>query len=147
MRHAAHAHGTVIQLENSAWSALRRAAGTFVRPSTTSTSGWVHFPVTAPVVANDVRLALGTVWVRFNMGSRASIDAIEVYDGASRIMADTTHRTTTGESQNVRLAVADRPPFFTGLLVSFLVNFNGAGPDAWIQFIAAGGDFFDGIPL
>lgn len=141
LREAAWTHGTSIQLESRSWSALRQGFFTTVRPSNESTSGWVHFAIPTPVIVNDVRLRAQSALIRFTTGPQASIGAFHVYDGEKKIWEHngTNYR---GNLQVIREIIPGTPEVLWGTGISLLINFQGTGPDAWIQLISAGIDFY-----
>ncbi len=141
IKHASWIHGTVVELENSSWSAFRQGFYTTVRPSNETTSGWVHFPIPTPVIVDGTRLKAQSAMVRFSTGSQASIGAVHVYDGEKKI-ADHNGRNYRGIHQFIRETVPGVPEVRWGTGISILVNFNGSGPDAFIQLISAGIDFY-----
>jgi hypothetical protein len=141
IKHAAWIHGTAVVLEESSWSALRQSFFTVVRPSKEATSGWVYFPVPTPVIVDGTRLRAESAMVRFSTGLQASIGAVHIYDGEKKIGE---HNATNyqGTLQFIREAVPDQPLILCGTGISILVNFNGSGPEAYIQLIGAGIDFY-----
>ena len=143
LKHAAWIHGTAIEFENQSWStlALRQGFFTTVRPSNEATSAWVHFAIPTPVIVNDVRLKAQSALVRFATGPQASIGAVHVYDGEKKIYE---HNGTNykGPLQLIREVIPSQPLVDWGTGISILVNFNGGGPDAWVQFVSAGIDFW-----
>ena len=141
LKHAAWIHGTAVELENQSWPALRQGFYTTVRPSNESTSGWVHFPIPTPVIVNGVRLKAQSAMIRFTTGAQASIGAVHVYDGEKKIL-DHNGTNYRGSLQFVREVIPGTPEVLWGTGISILVNFNGSGPDAYIQLIGAGIDFY-----
>lgn len=138
---ASWTNGVAVALENSSWSALRQGFGTTVRPSNESTSGWVHFAIPTPVILSNVRVKAGQALVRFSTGPQASIGAFHVYDGERKIAEQNgLHLTGTLQVASQQLG---RPEVLWGTGISVLLSFTGTGPDAWVQLIAAGIDFFD----
>ena len=142
LKHAAWIHGTSVQFENKSWEvrSLRQGFFTTVVPSNEATSGWVHFAIPTPVIVNDVRLKAQSALIRFTTGPQASIGAFHVFDGETRIFQ---HNETNykGNLQVVREVIPGTPEVKWGTGISLLVNFNGTGPDAWVQLITAGIDF------
>ena len=141
IKHAAWIHGTSVLLENSSWSALRQGFYTTVRPSNETTSGWVNFAIPTPVIVDGRRLNADSALVRFSTGAQASIGAFHVYDGEKKIL-DHNGTNYRGQLQLVKEAIPNRPEVLWGTGISIRVDFNGTGPDAYIQLISAGIDFF-----
>ena len=138
---ASWTNGVDVALEANNLSALRQGFGTTLRPSPGNTSGWVHFAIPTPVILNNVRVKAGQALVRFTTGPQGSIGAFHVYDGETKI-AQENGLDLTGTLQ-VATQQLGRPEVLWGTGISLLVNFSGTGPDAWVQVIAAGIDFFD----
>jgi len=143
LRHAAWLHGTGVQFENQSWAvrSLRQGPYTTVTPSNESTSGWVHFPIPTPVIVDGVRLKVQSAMIRFSTGPQASIGAIHVWDGEDRIY-ERNGVAYRGDRQFVRETLNNRPEVKWGTVICVLVNFNGRGPDAWVQLISGGIDFY-----
>jgi hypothetical protein len=137
---ASWTNGVDVALETNSWSALRQGFGTIVRPSPGNTSGWVHFAIPTPVILSNVRVKAGQALVRFTTGPQGSIGAFHVYDGEKNI-AQQNGLNLTGTLQFATQQLG-RPEVLWGTGISLLVNFNGTGPGAWVQLIAAGIDFF-----
>lgn len=142
LKHAAWIHGTSIEFENSSWAALALRQGFFttVRPSN-DTSGWLHFAIPTPVIVNDVRLKAQSAMLRFSTGPKASIAAVHVYDGETKIY-ENNNANYKGQLQFTRDVLNNQPEVKWGTGISILVNFSGRDSDAWIQLISAGIDFF-----
>jgi len=141
LKHAAWIHGTSVLLESGSWSALRQGFFTTVRPSNESTSGWVHFAIPTPVIVDGQRLKAQSAMIRFSTGSQASIGAFHVYDGEKKIL-DHNGTNYRGQLQFVREVIPGTPQVLWGTGISIRVDFNGNGPDAFIQLISGGIDFY-----
>jgi hypothetical protein len=143
LKHAAWIHGTSVQFENQSWAvrALRQGAFTTVTPSNEATSGWVHFAIPTPVIVNDVRLKAQSALIRFSTGPQASVGAVHVWDGETNIY-ERNGVNYKGNLQFIREVIPNQPEVKWGINISILLNFNGRGPDAWVQLISAGIDFF-----
>ncbi len=79
--------------------------------------------------------------IRFSTGAQASIGAIHTWDGEENIL----YKNGTnyhGSLQFVREVIPGSPEVLWGTGISILVNFNETGPDAYIQLISAGIDFY-----
>jgi hypothetical protein len=138
---ASWTNGVDVALENSSWSALRQGFGTTVRPSNVDTSGWVHFAIPTPVILSNVRVTAGQALVRFSTGPQAKIGAFHVFDGEVNISEQ--NGLSLGGTLQVATQQLKRPSILFGTGISVLLNFTGTGPDAWVQLIGAGIDFFD----
>jgi hypothetical protein len=141
LKHAAWIHGTSVELESKSWSALRQGFYTTLRPSNETTSAWVHFAIPTPVIVNGVRLKAQSAMIRFTTGPQASIGAVHVYDGERKI-AEHNGTNYRGALQFIREGIPNTPEVLWGTGISILVNCNGNGPDAYIQLISAGIDFY-----
>ena len=142
LKYASWIHGTAVQFENESWAvrALRQGFYTTVTPSNEATSGWVHFAIPTPVIVNNVRLKAQSAMIRFTTGPQASIGAVHVWDGETRIF---NHDGVNykGNLQFVREVIPGTPEVKWGTNISILLNFNGRGADAWVELISAGIDF------
>jgi hypothetical protein len=143
IKHAAWTHGTSVQFENHSWAlrSLRQGFYTTVTPSNDVTSGWVHFAIPTPVIVNGVRLKAESAMIRFTTGPQASIGAIHVWDGETKLY-ERNGTNYKGKNQFVREVISNRPEVKWGTGISVLVNFNGTGADAYVQLISAGIDFY-----
>ena len=139
VKQAAWIHGCSVQLEDVSWAALRQEGGTYVRPSSTTTTGWVHFPIPTPSIADGFRLKAVSSFVRFSTGPRASIVSYHVNDGEKSILSQDV--SYSGGLQTVQVDVSGSPSISWGTSISLQVKFDGNGPDAWIQLVSAGIDF------
>ena len=143
LKHAAWIHGTAVQFENQSWAvrALRQGFYTTVTPSNEATSGWVHFAIPTPVIVNNVRLKAQSAMIRFTTGPKASIGAVHVWDGETRIFNHdgVNHK---GNLQFVREVIPGQPDVNWGTNISIFLKFDGGGADAWVQLISAGIDFY-----
>ena len=142
LKQAAWIHGTSVQFENKSWEvrSLRQGFFATVVPSNENTSGWVHFAIPTPVIVNNVRLKAQSAMIRFTTGPQASIGAVHVWDGETKLF-EHNGVNYKGNLQFVREVIPGMPEVKWGVGISVLVNFNGRGPDAWIQLISAGVDF------
>ena len=135
-KQSAWTHGTSVQFQNQSWAvrAPRQGFGTTVTPSNEATSGWVHFAIPTAGVNLKTQLAM----ICFSTGSQASIGAVHVFDGENRILQK--------DSLNLKgpfhtEPISNKPEVKLGTGISLQLNFNGTGPDAWIQLIGAGMEF------
>ena len=142
IKQAGWTHGTSVQFENQSWAvrALRQGFFTTVTPSNESTNGWVHFAIPTPVIISGARSRARLASIRFSTGPQASIVAFHVYDGETRIL-NLNSLNLQGTLQLNQQAIPGTPEVQWGTGISLQVNFNGTGPDAWVQLISAGIDF------
>jgi hypothetical protein len=86
--HNLFVHGHSAEIENAADIVLMQQKGDRVvvegRPST---ENWLHFALPSPVMVDERRLRPGTVWLRYKTSGSASVSAIHVWDGDTRIAA------------------------------------------------------------
>ena len=138
LKQSAWTHGTSVEFETQAWAvrALRQGFYTTVTPSPGATSGWVHFAI--PTVG--LNLKAKTAMIRFSTGTHASIGAIHVYDGETRIYTSPPLN-LKGKNQFHLEPIPGQPAGKWGTGISLLLNFNGTGPEAYIQLISAGIEF------
>ncbi|KAG4427663.1 hypothetical protein IFR05_016854 [Cadophora sp. M221] len=141
IKQAAWTHGLGVELESRSWSALRQGFFTTVRPSDEGTFGWVHFVIPTPVIVDGTRLKAESAMIRFSTGSTAKITNFHVYDGEVKI-AEYNGLSLGGNLQFVREAVPNHHKVLWGTAISLGVQFQGTGPQDYVQFIAAGIDFF-----
>jgi len=94
-----------------------------------------------PVLVNDVRLKAQAELIRFSTGSQASVGAIHVWDGETRIY-ERNGVNYNGNLQFIKELIPGQPEVKWGTGISVLLNFNGGGANAWIELISAGIDFF-----
>ncbi|KAH8645879.1 hypothetical protein BGZ60DRAFT_570848 [Tricladium varicosporioides] len=141
IKHAAWTHGLGIELESVSWTALRQGFFTTVRPSNEGIFGWVHFVIPTPVIVDGTRLKAESAMIRFSTGSGAKITNFHVYDGETKI-ANYNGLSLSGNLQFVREAVPDHHQVLWGTAISLGVQFSGNGPNDYVQFIAAGIDFY-----
>lgn len=141
LKYASWIHGTSVQLQGGSWSVIRQGRFAVLRPSNDSTSGWVHFAIPTPVILSDVRSRAQSAMIRFSTGPQASIGAVSVYDGEV-LLWEHSGRDYKGYLQFVREVIPGSPEVLWGVGISILVNFQGNGPDAWIELISAGIDFY-----
>ena len=133
-------HGNALHVQDPLWPAFRQGFWTTVRPSNQNTSGWVHFAVPTPTVFEGANTKAGAVMLRFTTGPKASIEAIDVWNGENQIFhIDKTYK---GKLQFVRETIPNQPEVQWGVGISILVKFDGHGPETWIDLIGAGVDFF-----
>ncbi|EHL00527.1 hypothetical protein M7I_3615 [Glarea lozoyensis 74030] len=141
IKQAAWTHGLGVELEFSSWTAFRQGFFTTVRPSAESKFGWVHFVIPTPVIVDGTRLRAESAMVRFSTGSGAKITNFHVYGGETKI-ANYNGLSLSGNLQFVREAVPNSHRVLWGTAISLGVQFTGAGPNDFIQFISAGIDFY-----
>src|SRR4051794_13996880 len=98
-------HGHAVNVENRAWVVQR--TGNAGRIAATG-EGWCHFAVPTPVIVADRRLRLDSVLLRFFTGDQASITAVHVWDGDTRVA---THDglNLTGSGRVERFSVPGQP--------------------------------------
>src|SRR5262245_22758583 len=86
---AAHwIHGTIVEVEDPTTTAqivrMGDGAHIFGQPAT---GGWFHFPITTPVILDDVRPPLVKVFVFFRADDSVTITNVHVFDGPTRVKA------------------------------------------------------------
>ncbi|KAH7307933.1 hypothetical protein BKA65DRAFT_520315 [Rhexocercosporidium sp. MPI-PUGE-AT-0058] len=141
IKQAAWTHGLGVELESRSWSALRQGFFTTVRPSNEGTFGWVHFVIPTPVIVDGTRLKAESAMIRFSTGSTAKITNFHVYDGEVKI-AEYNGLSLAGSLQFVREPVPNHHQVLWGTAISLGVQFQGTGPQDYVQFISAGIDFY-----
>ena len=129
-------HGTSVQLQTKSWTADRQGFFTTVKPSPGETSGWVHFAI--PTVGQKLKAKSAMIY--FSTGSQASIGAIHVYDGKT-LIHPSAPLNLKGQDQFYLEPIPNQPEVKFGVGISLQLNFNGVGPDAFIQLIGAGIEF------
>ena len=84
LKAAVWTHGTIVHIENRVETVVRRGGGTEIRQWVGK--NWFHFPITTPVVLDDVRPPLVKVFV-FYKANFARITNVDVFDGPRRVKA------------------------------------------------------------
>ncbi|KAF9346345.1 hypothetical protein BGX34_004024 [Mortierella sp. NVP85] len=141
IKHAAWMHGLGLELESPSWKAVRQGYYTTVTPSHESQSGWVHFVIPTPVIVDGVRLKTDSARVRFSTGAAARITNFHVFDGETKIR-DNNSLSMTGKMQYLIEPLPKDHEVLWGTAICVGVKFDGTGPEAYVQFIAAGIDFY-----
>lgn len=82
-----HAHSVTSQ--DPGWTVTRFGSGVNVTPSPAADSAgvqnWVHFPIPTPTVIESKRVQAITTHLRFQVGTQATILAINIWDSDRRI--------------------------------------------------------------
>lgn len=148
LAHAMWAHGNGMQIEypdriDSIWR-----AGFYIRvKGKPFTSNWFHFAIPTPVIVDGKRLRVGSVMVRFRTGPGASIHAIHIYDGETKIAAHDGLNLSSNSFVWPRFDVPTHPLIKWGLGISIGVTFgDGANlPDnkLRVEISSAGCDFVE----
>jgi len=136
-------HGTSLHLQDGSWSAHREGYWTTVRPSHTSTSGWIHFAIPTPTIINNRTTLSRAGWamLRFTTGPDATITSIHVYDGETKIKAWDS-LSLKGTLKFWREEITNHPAVTWGTGISVGVKFaRPHDPAAWIRLIGSGIDF------
>ena len=149
LKAAMWAHGTIVQVEFPerlvANGLIQKGWGAHIQglPGTTN---WFHFPITTPVILDDVRSALGKVFVLYATVGPARITDVHVYDGPKRVKAiDGLYLSgdhSVGIDASNSWAIDPPITIFLGLGISVGVEFGLARipPAPEILFTAAGAD-------
>ncbi len=133
-------HGNTVQVEKTANEILRMGWGTTVHQN--YSLNWFHFPVTTPVILDEIRPLLTKVFVFYKAGGGTKVTNIHVYDGPTKIRAfdglalSGNHGDTIDGANSWDI----KPPVEVkyGLGISVEVAF---GDNGEILFTTAGADF------
>jgi predicted esterase len=141
--HNLFVHGHSAAIENEANLVSVDAKGNRIRVTgRPSTDNWLHYAVPSPVIVDERRLRPGRAWLRYKTSGNASVNAVHVWDGDTRIAAVSSPsgvveggwtRVTVGFDSQEVLAV------FWGLGVSIGVSFGPGGGD--VEIATVGCDF------
>ena len=90
IKYASWVHGNALVLETPNNILItRRGQGTEMMftfgPGISPQGTWCHIAIPTPVIINDVRMKVQTLFLLFKTGQHASIDNIHVWDGPKRI--------------------------------------------------------------
>jgi hypothetical protein len=90
LKHASWAHGNAVVTELPSGLLVRHWGGgtelqfTFAA-NQNPPAAWCHIPIPTPVIVNDVRLKVRTLFLLFRTGQHAAIDSVHIFDGPNRI--------------------------------------------------------------
>jgi hypothetical protein len=90
IKHASWAHGNAMVPELQSGLLVRHwGGGTQIQftfgLNQTPPAAWCHIPIPTPVIVNDVRLRVQTLFLLFKTGQHAAIDNVHIFDGPNRI--------------------------------------------------------------
>jgi len=164
LKHASWVHGNAVVVEDPGSVTLRHVGmGTEMffkfalggRPTGT----WCHIPIPTPVIINDVRLKVQTLFLMFQTGQHAAIDNVHIFDGPSRIaMFDAAigsggagrregnHLQSIDAANTITLQAPHEVIFgmsisFTFRPVAVTTTLPGGDPEGRILISSAGADF------
>ena len=124
-------------------------------------AAWAHIPIPTPVIVNDVRTKVRTLFLLYKTGQHAAIDSVHVFDGPNRIfMQDfnpggggngprrSGNHSTGIDSTNTITLPADHEVLW-GLSIAFkmvpvaiTVSSPPVDPEGTVLITTAGADFF-----
>jgi hypothetical protein len=118
-------HGHSMQIEYPERLDLERRLGFYIQTrGKPFTGNWFHFAIPTPVIVDGRRLCVGSVMIRFRTGSGASVHAVHIYDGETKIAAhDGLNLSPQGSFVWPRFDVPTHPPIRWGLGISIGVRF------------------------
>ncbi len=125
LAHAMWVHGHSMEIEYPERVSQLQRMGYYVSVrGKPFTSNWFHFAVPTPVIVDGQRLQVGSVLVRLRTGPGASLSAVHVYDGETKIVShDGLSLSPQGAFTTARFDVPTHPPIIWGLGLSLGVNF------------------------
>jgi len=147
LAHAMWVHGHSMQIENPERLDLQKRMGFYMQVrGKPFTSNWFHFAIPTPVIVDGKRLIVGSVMIRFRTGPGASVYAVHIYDGETKIAAhDGLNLSPQGGFVWPRFDVPAHPDIKWGLGISIGVKFgDGANlpPNKLlVEISSAGCDF------
>ena len=132
---------SILQLQNTTWTALRQGQGTIVRPNTSaSTTDWVHFPIPTPTRFNGSETKAAFAMLQFKTKGKASIQSLAAFNGGTLIFDTKKDKTWSGD-QFVKEPIQPPAADNLGVGLSALVKFEANDTAGEIEFIGAGIDF------
>ncbi|TRT52779.1 MAG: hypothetical protein EWV85_15140 [Microcystis aeruginosa Ma_QC_C_20070703_M131] len=140
-------HGHSMQIEYPDRLDLEKRMGFYIQVrGKPFTSNWFHFAIPTPVIVDGTRLLVGSVMIRFRTGPGASVYAVHVYDGETKIAAhDGLNLSPQSGFSWPRFDVPTHPPIRWGLGISIGVRFgDGANLPAnklLVEISSVGCDF------
>ncbi|HEX8473518.1 MAG TPA: DUF6623 family protein [Pyrinomonadaceae bacterium] len=136
-----HGHSMQIEFPDRVESVWR--AGFFIRVvPRPNTDNWFHFAIPTPVIVDDNRLSVGSVLLRYRVGSAvARVTAVHVYDGEVIIASHNGLNLSPTTWGNPRFEVSGHPEIKWGLGISIGVNAGGGAGSRNMEFASAGCDF------
>lgn len=166
IKHAAWVHGNAVVTELPSGLLVRHWGwGTEMQftfnAGQSPPAAWAHIPIPTPVIVNDVRLKVRTLFLLFKTGQHAAIDSIHVFDGPNRIHAEdfvngngpsplrrTGNHSTGIDGRNTITLAADHEVLW-GLSIAFkmapvavTVSSPPVDPEGTVLITTAGADFF-----
>ena len=165
IKHASWVHGNALVLETpNNILTTRRGHGTEMlfnfAPGVSPKGTWCHIAIPTPVIINDIRMKVQTLFLLFKTGQHASIDNLHVWDGPDRIakfdvVAGSSYsaRRTGDHSKTLdavnTITLPTPHEVFFGLSISFTFGplaLNTSAlhldPEGSLLVTAAGADFF-----
>ncbi len=140
-------HGHSTQIEYPERLDLQSRMGFYIQVrGKPFTSNWFHFAIPTPVIVDGKRLCVGSVMIRFRTGPGASVYAVHIYDGETKIAShDGLNLSPQGSFVWPRFDVPTHPDIKWGLGISIGVKFgDGANlpPNKLlVEISSAGCDF------
>ncbi len=146
LAYASWIHGHSVNVEEPGTVRLRRIGSHVEITGDRQTFNWLHFAIPSPVIVNGSRLKVGSVLLRFRMGTLSEnydteVKAVHVYDGENKIASYDNLELRHSDWISERFLVPNNPPILWGLGISVNVSFIGIESDAIIEFSSAGCDF------
>jgi hypothetical protein len=165
IKYASWVHGNAVVLESpNTILVVRRGNGTEMQftfaPGVTPPGTWCHIAIPTPVILNDVRMKVQTLFLLFKTGQHAAIDNIHVWDGPRRVATfdvipgsnNTARRTgnhSTGIDTQSTITLPAPIEVSFGLSISFTfrpvalnTSLPTVDPEGTLLITAAGADFF-----
>ncbi|HNV83771.1 MAG TPA: hypothetical protein PLF92_10260 [Arenimonas sp.] len=165
LKYASWVHGNALVLETpNNILIVRRGQGTEMQfifaPGETPQGTWCHISIPTPVIFNDVRMRVQTLFLLFKTGQHASIDNIHVWDGPTRIAtfdfvpgSNNSARRTGDHSRGIdaqnTITLPTPHEVLFGLSISFTfrpvavnTSLPDVDPEGTLLITTAGADFF-----
>lgn len=133
-----HGHSMQIEYPNNVDSVHRKGYSIQVNGKG-GTSNWFHFAIPTPVIVNDNRLRVGSVFIRFKSGGQGYVKAVHVYDGETKIFAKDDFNLYPKDWHVEKINIPGNPEIKWGLGISIGVKFGV--DDRSLEFSSAGCDF------
>lgn len=165
LKYASWVHGNAVVLESpDTILVVRRGLGTEMQftfePGITPQGTWCHIAIPTPVIINDVRMKVQTLFLLFKTGQHAGIDNVHVWDGPNRVATfdsvpgsgnstrrSGNHSRSIDAQNTITLPTPHEVAF--GLSISFTfrpvalnTSLSIVDPEGTLLVTAAGADFF-----
>lgn len=130
-------HGNSVQVQSPGWDVHRTSS--VGRIARTGEGGWCHFAIPT-FIEDETSGTFYSAHLRFSTGDQGTIDAVEVWDGGSRVLR-IAGLSLQGVNQEVEFAVPEDEgsiDIVECVDISVHVTFGLNAANAWVQFFSVG---------